>query len=63
MAERETVCKHCKRFVKKGKCPACNTKDLTKTWKGIIVINDPKNSMIAQKLDIEAPGKYAIWVK
>ena len=63
MVDKEKVCKHCKRFVLEEKCPACNTKDFTKTWKGVIVINDPKDSEIAQLLNITAPGKYALWVK
>lgn len=63
MSEKEKVCKHCKRFVKDSKCPACGTSDFSKTWKGILVIKDPKESEIAQFLGIKAPGKYAFWVK
>ncbi|NIO19419.1 MAG: hypothetical protein GTN76_01390 [Candidatus Aenigmarchaeota archaeon] len=63
MVERGKVCKHCKRFVTVDKCPACNTKDFTRTWKGVIIVNDPENSEIAKLLGISAPGKYAIWVK
>ena len=63
MADKEKVCKHCKRFVIEDKCPACGTKDFTKTWKGVIVIKDPNGSQIAQTLEITAPGKYALWVK
>ena len=63
MADKEVVCKHCKRFVKGDKCPACNTKDFSKTWKGIVIVNDPNSSEIAQVTGINAPGKYALWVK
>ncbi|UCC91682.1 MAG: hypothetical protein JSV39_00185 [Candidatus Aenigmatarchaeota archaeon] len=63
MVEKEKVCKHCRRFVLEEKCPACGTKDFTKTWKGVIVINDPNESEIAVLLGITAPGKYALWVK
>lgn len=63
MSEKENVCKHCKRFVMGNVCPVCNTKDFTKSWKGIVVINDPNNSEVAKILEITAPGKYAIWVK
>lgn len=63
MVERGKVCKHCKRFVTEDKCPACNTKDFTRTWKGVIIVNDPPNSEIAKLLNITATGKYAVWVK
>jgi DNA-directed RNA polymerase subunit E" len=63
MVDREVVCKHCRRFVIGDTCPACNTKDFTKTWKGVVVINDPEGSEIAKLLEINAPGKYALWVK
>ncbi len=63
MADKESVCKHCKRFVRGDKCPACNTKDFSKTWKGIIIVNDPSASEIGKLTEINAPGKYALWVK
>lgn len=62
MADKEKVCKICKRFVEGDKCPACGTSDFTKTWKGVIIINDPNESELAKMLGINAPGKYAIWV-
>jgi len=61
--EKEKVCKHCKRFVKEDVCPVCNKSDFTRTWKGVIIINDPAHSEFAKLLGITAPGKYAIWVK
>jgi DNA-directed RNA polymerase subunit E" len=63
MAERERVCKHCKRFVAEDRCPVCNTSDFTKTWKGVVIVNDPQESEIAKTLGITAPGKYALWAK
>ena len=63
MVDREKVCKTCKRFVYDEKCPACGTKNFTKTWKGVVVINDPNESEIAKLLSINVPGKYALWVK
>ncbi len=63
MAEREKVCRHCKRFVAGDKCPVCGLNDFTRTWKGVVVVVDPNESEIAKLLGINAPGKYAIWVK
>jgi len=63
MSDKENVCRNCKRFVMGNLCPVCNTKDFTKSWKGIVVINDPNTSEVAKLLEITSPGKYAIWVK
>ena len=63
MAEREKVCRECKRFVSGSKCPVCNKSSFSRTWKGIIFVNDPAGSEIAQLLEITVPGKYALWVK
>lgn len=59
----EKVCRNCKRFVKSNVCPICNQANFTRTWKGILIVNDPADSEVAQSLGIKAPGKYALWVK
>lgn len=54
------ACRTCKRIVEKGTmCPVCNTKDLTTSFQGVVVIFDT-DSEIAKKLEITAPGKYAL---
>ena len=60
MAER--ACKICKRLVKGNVCPACKTSDLSKNWKGVLVVFNPE-SEIAKEAGIVSPGKYAIRVK
>ena len=57
------VCKRCKRFVLGPTCPACNTGEFSRSWKGVVYISDPNGSEVADVLEIKAPGKYAIWVK
>ena len=63
MTQRDKVCRNCKRFVEDSKCPVCNQSNFSRSWKGIVVINDPKDSEIAQTLGISVPGKYSLWVK
>ncbi len=56
------ACRVCNRIVEEGnECAVCGSKDLTRNWKGIVVIWDVE-SEIAKKLNISAPGKYAIQV-
>ena len=58
----ERACKNCRRLVKSNFCPVCKTSELTKNWKGILVVLDA-NSEIAKEAGITAPGKYAVRVK
>jgi DNA-directed RNA polymerase subunit E" len=59
----EKVCRGCKRFVKGSMCPVCNTANFSKTWKGILIVNDPAGSEVAQLLGITSPGRYTLWTK
>lgn len=63
MTVKDKVCRKCKRFVKGSECPICNQSSFSRSWKGIVVINDPEKSEIAQLLSIKHPGKYSLWVK
>jgi len=57
------ACKKCRRIVEEKTCPICGSTDLSKKWKGEVIIYDPENSEIAKELGFTAPGKYAIRVK
>jgi len=63
MAAKEKVCRNCRRFVEGSVCPVCNQASFSRSWKGVVVINDPANSEIAKVLGIDVPGKYCLWVK
>jgi DNA-directed RNA polymerase subunit E" len=62
MAKRRYVCRSCRRFTSEKECPACKSRDLSASWKGLVIINDPNESEIAQNLNIKTSGKYAIFV-
>jgi len=62
MVKRRYVCRTCRRFTTEKSCPVCNSTDLSASWKGLVIINDPEDSEIAENLGIEAPGKYALFV-
>ncbi len=60
----EKVCKNCNRIVEDSdECPVCRNNDLSTSWSGLVVIYDPDDSEIAEKMGIETPGKYAIRAK
>ncbi len=59
----EQACRVCRRLVKGSMCTVCKSTDLTKTWKGVLVVLDANGSEVAKEMCITAPGKYAIKVK
>ncbi len=63
MTTKDKVCRSCHRFVDESICPVCKESNFSRSWKGIVVIMDPKESEIAKIMDINVPGKYCLWVK
>ena len=59
----EQACRECRRIVEGQVCPICNSASLSKDWSEYVVIIDPKESIIAEKLEIKLPGKYALKVR
>ena len=62
MGKRQYVCRNCKMFTTEKECPNCKSVDLSASWKGIVIINNPEESEIAKILEISKPGKYALFV-
>jgi len=60
----EKACKNCNRIVEDAsECPVCRNNDLSDSWSGLVVIYDPEDSEIAEKIGISTPGRYAVRVK
>ncbi len=57
---KEKACKNCRLIYEGEKCPNCDSKDSSETWKGIVEITSPENSEIAKSLKINKKGTYAI---
>jgi len=58
---KSKACKICKRIYELGdKCPNCEAKESTDSFKGRIYIKDPEKSEIAKKLNITGKGNFAI---
>ncbi len=55
------ACKICNVIVEQGeKCPKCESKELTEGFKGRIIVLNPEQSEIAQKLKFKEKGNFAI---
>ena len=55
------ACKLCNTIVEEGdKCPKCDSKELSESFKGRIVVVNPEKSELAQKLNLKEKGNFAI---
>jgi len=58
---KNKACKVCNKIYETGdKCPDCESKENTETFKGRVVVLDPEKSEIAKKLNIKNKGNFAI---
>ena len=56
-----TACKNCRLIVNEGtQCPLCQSTDLVDKFSGQVVVIDPEKSEIGKRLEVKAPGRYAI---
>ena len=60
---KEKACKNCQALTVESVCPHCKSTNLNEDYSGIIIIIDPKNSILAQKLNINEEGRYALKVR
>ncbi len=57
------VCRNCHHVVDGEACVTCGSSNLSEDWAGYLWIVDPKNSKIAEKMNIDMPGRYALKVR
>ena len=63
MAHKQKACKTCRAVFDSGtKCPKCGSEEINDHFKGKVVILNPEESEIAQKVNIKEKGVYAIKV-
>ncbi len=59
----DRACRNCRLISEVNVCPDCKSTDLSDDFNGIVVIIDPKNSMIARVMAIKKRGKYAVRIR
>ncbi|MCW4051055.1 MAG: DNA-directed RNA polymerase, subunit E'' [Candidatus Bathyarchaeota archaeon] len=57
------ACKLCKNITEENVCPVCKSTELSDDFSGLLVILDPKNSLLAEKLEANEPGNYALKIR
>jgi DNA-directed RNA polymerase subunit E" len=58
---KSRACKICKTIYQDAeKCPNCDSREFTDSYKGRIVVLNHEKSLIADKLNIKSEGNFAI---
>ncbi len=58
------ACKNCRLIVtESATCPNCQGTELTEKFSGQLIVVDPEKSLIGKKLEVKAPGRYAIKIR
>ena len=56
------ACKNCHSLSDGDICPKCGERN-SKHWYGFLIVIDAKNSVIAEKIGFNEPGRYALKVR
>ncbi|MGP8319451.1 MAG: transcription elongation factor subunit Spt4 [Methanosarcinaceae archaeon] len=59
----EQVCRECHRIVVGQTCPVCGSSNMSSDWSGMVIIIDTERSVIAKKMSVDMPDKYALKVR
>ena len=64
MVKNPFACSECHIILADGidQCASCPSAPVSSDWTGYVVVLDPSRSEIANRLNIEAPGNYALKV-
>ncbi|MFP3951113.1 MAG: transcription elongation factor subunit Spt4 [Candidatus Bathyarchaeia archaeon] len=57
------ACRNCHLITDESVCPICKSTELSSDYSGLVVILDPDESLIAEKMEITEPGRYALKIR
>ncbi|MES0326029.1 MAG: transcription elongation factor subunit Spt4 [Candidatus Bathyarchaeia archaeon] len=57
------ACRHCKNINEDTVCPVCKNTEFSDDYSGLLVVVDPENSILAEKLDTKEQGNYALKIR
>jgi DNA-directed RNA polymerase subunit E" len=57
------ACRHCKNINEETVCPVCKNTEFSDDYSGLLVVVDPENSILAEKLDTKEQGNYALKIR
>ncbi len=57
------ACRECKILTEENVCPICKSTELSEDYSGLLIVLDPKNSIMAEKMEIKEAGRYALKIR
>ena len=57
------ACRTCKNISDQNICPICKGTEFSDDYSGLLVVLDPENSILAEKLKTEEAGNYALKIR
>lgn len=57
------ACRVCNNITDGVSCPLCKSTELSDDFSGLLVILDPGNSQLAEKIEIKEKGNYALKIR
>ncbi len=57
------ACRFCKNINEESVCPVCRQSEYSDDYSGLLVVLDAQNSILAEKLDTNEPGNYALKIR
>ncbi|MCW4012426.1 MAG: DNA-directed RNA polymerase subunit E'' [Candidatus Bathyarchaeota archaeon] len=57
------ACRSCKNISDETVCPVCKGTEFSEDYSGLLVVLDPENSILAEKLDTTEEGQYALKIR
>lgn len=57
------ACRNCKNISDENICPVCKGTEFSDDYSGLLIVLDPENSILAEKLDTTEEGQYALKIR
>ena len=57
------ACRTCKNISEEAICPVCKGTEFSDDYSGLLIVLEPDNSILAEKLDTTESGVYALKIR
>jgi DNA-directed RNA polymerase subunit E" len=57
------ACRTCKNISNESICPVCKGNEFSDDFSGLLIVLDPENSLLAEKLETTESGSYALKIR